>query len=80
VPQDIKERRFNFVLRIVKLSELLTTSHSEKILANQLLEPGISIGANVAEAKVVYSREDFAFNNERCTKRSTRDSLLVTYD
>lgn len=58
---DIKERTFAFGLRIINLSYHLPESRAGKILCNQILRSGTSIGANVEEATAAYSREDFTF-------------------
>src|SRR5258706_16122112 len=59
--KDIKERTFAFGLRIINLSYHLPENRAGKILGNQMLRSGTSIGANVEEAVAAYSREDFTF-------------------
>lgn len=59
-PQRIQDRTFNFACRIVKLHEQLTQrSQTSRRLANQLLDSGTSIGANLEEADAGQSRNDF---------------------
>ncbi len=59
-PQRIQDRAFNFACRIVKLHEHLTrSSQTSRRLANQLLDSGTSIGANLEEADAGHSRNDF---------------------
>ena len=59
-PQRIQDRAFNFACRIVKLHEHLTQgSQTSRRLANQLLDAGTSIGANLEEADAGQSRADF---------------------
>lgn len=55
----IKDKSFNFALRIVKLSKYLVESKSEYVLSKQILRCGTSIGANVEEALGGQSRKDF---------------------
>ncbi len=59
--KDIRERTFAFGLRIINLSYHLPENRAGKVLCNQILRSGTSIGANVEEATAAYSREDFAF-------------------
>ena len=59
-PQDIKERSFEFAVRIVKLcQELENTPGTPRTLANQLIRSGTSIGANIEEANGSQSKADF---------------------
>jgi len=59
-PQDIKERRFEFAVRIVRLClELEKTPGVSRTLANQILRSGTSIGANIEEANGSQSKADF---------------------
>lgn len=60
-PQDIKERTFNFAVRIITLVERLPHSRSTPAVANQLLRAGTSVGANVEEATAAYSKDDFIY-------------------
>lgn len=57
---DLRVRTFDFAVRIVKLCTFLQANHRNlKVLANQLLKSGTSIGANVEEAKAAQSKADF---------------------
>jgi four helix bundle protein len=59
-PRDIVERTFDFGVRVVKLCSLLMErSGVGRILGQQLLRSGTSIGANVEEAQAGQSRADF---------------------
>jgi len=55
----VKEKSFNFSIRIVKLYKYLTEEKSEYILSKQLLRSGTSIGANVSESQASQSTPDF---------------------
>ncbi len=51
---DIRQRAFNFALRIVKLCQQLEEEQGvARTLGWQLLRSGTSIGANLEEAKLV---------------------------
>ena len=55
----IREKSFQFAVRIVKLSKYLRQVKKENVMARQLLRAGTSIGANVAESEHAQSRPDF---------------------
>jgi len=55
----VKDKSYNFALRIVKLNKYLTKNHSEYVLSKQILRCGTSIGANVEEALGGVSRKEF---------------------
>jgi four helix bundle protein len=59
--QDIKERTFDFALRIINLSNHLPRTRVGNILGNQVLRAGTSIGANVEEAEAAYTKESFSY-------------------
>ena len=56
----IREKSFQFAVRIVKLTKYLREEKRENTMSRQLLRAGTSIGANVAEAEHAQSRPDFA--------------------
>ncbi len=59
-PHDIRERTFEFAVRIVRLCRSLEEdSRTSNVLANQLLRSGTSIGANTEEAHGSQSKADF---------------------
>ncbi len=55
----IKEKSFDFAVRIYKLNKYLQEEKKEYILSKQLLRSGTSIGANVSEAVQAISKADF---------------------
>ena len=55
----ILDKSFEFSVRIVKLKKYLNKYKQERIMANQLLRSGTSIGANVTEADQAQSKADF---------------------
>jgi len=59
-PPDIKERAFEFAVRIVALCRMLDDNRGvSRTLSNQLLRSGTSIGANIEEANGSQSKADF---------------------
>jgi four helix bundle protein len=61
--QDIRERTFNFAVRIVNLANHIPQTNAGKVLARQLVRSGTSIGANTEEAVAAYSKDDFIFKS-----------------
>ncbi len=59
--QDIKERTFNFGLRIINLSAHIPDKKAGYILGKQIVRSGTSIGANVEEAVAAFSRDDYTY-------------------
>lgn len=55
----IQEKSYAFALDILKLVKGLKSSGSERLLLNQLVRSGTSIGANVEEAIGAQSNKDF---------------------
>lgn len=57
---DIKERAFEFAVRVVALCRRLDENPGvSRTLSNQLLRSGTSIGANIEEAQGSQSKADF---------------------
>lgn len=55
----IKNKSFNFALKIVKLCQYLVDTKKEYVLSKQMLRSGTSIGANIREAEHAQSKSDF---------------------
>ena len=55
----IKDKSFNFAIRIVKLYQYLINDKKEYVLSKQILRSGTSIGANISEAQHGQSKKDF---------------------
>ncbi|MCP5536378.1 MAG: four helix bundle protein [Akkermansiaceae bacterium] len=56
---DIQKRSFDFACRVVRLCQTLEKDQVSRTVANQLLRPATSIGANVEEAQAAQSKPDF---------------------
>lgn len=54
-----EQKSFQFAIRIVNLCKHLQSQQREYTLSKQLLRPGTSIGANLAEAQQAQSKADF---------------------
>ncbi|MDL2143642.1 four helix bundle protein [Flavobacterium tructae] len=55
----IKDKSFDFAIRIVKLYQYLSVEKKEFVLSKQLLRSGTSIGAMIREAEHAESKNDF---------------------
>ena len=65
----IKQKSFEFALKIIKLYQHLQDNH-EYVLSKQILRSGTSIGANVEEATAAESRADFIHKMKIAMKES----------
>lgn len=86
--KDIKilDRSYQFALRIVKMGQELPENNGARIIGNQLLRAGTSVGANVEEAVAAYSKTDFTHKMNIALKearethywlRLLRDSSMI---
>ncbi|MGI0483006.1 four helix bundle protein [Geminocystis sp. CENA526] len=55
----IKQKSFDFALRIIKLSQYLKEEKKEYILSKQILRSGTSIGAMISRLEYVEDDTDF---------------------
>ena len=55
----VKDKSFEFAIRIINLYKHLTGSKQEFVISKQLLRSGTSIGANICEAEQAQSTADF---------------------
>jgi len=60
IGKDIRDRTFDFAVRMTKLVNALPSSVSGRVIARQLMRAGTSVGANVEEAQGAGTRKDFA--------------------
>lgn len=70
-PKDIRERAFEFAVRIIKLCQHLDRKPGvPRTLSYQLLKAGTSVGANIEEAQAGQSRPDFISKNSIALKEA----------
>lgn len=55
----LREKSYQFALRIVKLYQFIVAEKKEFVLSKQILRSGTSIGANIEEASQAQSKSDF---------------------
>ena len=74
-PYDVRERAFEFACTILRFYQyLLQETKTPRAVADQLLDSGTSIGANLEEAEAAHSKRDFLVKNSNALKeaRETR--------
>jgi four helix bundle protein len=70
----IQERAFNFACRVVRMHRVLARDWTARRLADQLLDAGTSIGANLEEAEAAHSKRDF-ISKCRISLKESRETL-----
>ena len=77
----IKDKSFDFALRVVKLYQFLTKEEKEFVMSKQLLRSGTSIGANVREGEHAESKADFIHKMAIALKEANETEywLLLLY-
>lgn len=72
-PFDIKERTFEFGVRIVRLVDTLPRTVAGIEVGRQLVKSGTSVGANVEEADRAESKRDFT-HKVRIARKEARET------
>lgn len=72
----IVDKTFKFSLEVVKYVDLLERN-GKKVVANQLLKSGTSIGANVREAQNSESKADFIHKMKIAAKESDETAYWI---
>jgi len=78
----LKEKSYQFAIRIVKLYQFLKEEKKEFTLSKQILRSGTSIGANIEEAIGAQSQKDFymKLNISYKEARETHYWLRILHD
>lgn len=66
----IKDRTFNFSLRVVKMVRSVPKDPAGYALASQVIRSGTSIGANIEEAQSAFSKKDFIHSMQIALKEA----------
>lgn len=75
---DIRDRAFEFAVRIVKLCKYLEkNSDVSRNVISQLLDAGTSVGANLEEAKAGQSTADFIHKNAIALKEARESNYWL---
>jgi hypothetical protein len=56
---DLRERTFQFSLRIIEIAEILPSNKINEIIITQLIKSSTSIGANIEEGDGCKTKKDF---------------------
>ncbi len=75
--EALRQRSFDFSVRIVALARLLSQSQTERVLATQILRSGTSIGANIREAQFAQSKADFVSKLSIALKEASETQYWV---
>ena len=80
----------NFAVNIIKICKEIRENRDERVLVNQLLRSGTSIGANIHEANYASSRADFVnklqialkecFETEYCLELFQKTGYLTSME
>ncbi|HMU33790.1 MAG TPA: four helix bundle protein [Pyrinomonadaceae bacterium] len=75
---DIRDRAFEFAVRIVKLCKYLETNTDvSRNVISQLLRSGTSVGANLEEARAGQSTADFIHKNAIALKEARESNYWL---
>lgn len=73
----VKEKSFDFAIRIVKLYKYLMEEKKEFVLSKQILRSGTSVGANINEAQQAQSKKDFLMKMNIALKECTETKYWI---
>lgn len=78
----LKEKSYQFAIKIVKLSQSLISVEREYVLSKQLIRSGTSIGALVRESEFAASRADFINKLTVALKEANESEywLMILFD
>lgn len=72
----IRDKSFNFALKIIKLHQQLQNER-EFVISKQLLRSGTSIGANIEEAGAAQSKKDFMHRMSIASKEARETKYWI---
>jgi four helix bundle protein len=73
----VKDKSFDFALRVVKLAKYLEGEKKEYVLSKQVLRSGTAIGALVREAEHAESKSDFIHKMSIALKEANETSYWL---
>jgi len=73
VPYDIRERTFQFAVRVIRAVRLLPQDAAARVVVHQLVKSATSVGANVEEADGAESPRDF-IHKTSISRKEARES------
>jgi four helix bundle protein len=75
-PEDMKRRTHAFALRVIRLAEGLPNTPTAKVIKNQMLRCGSSVGAKYRAGMQGQIKAGFRFKDGDGGRRSRRKYLL----
>ncbi|MCM8778349.1 MAG: four helix bundle protein [Candidatus Omnitrophica bacterium] len=80
--EEFKNRIYNFILRLIKFIDMLPRDVVCRVIADQLMRSGASIGANYFEARAASSKIDFTnyFNHSLKSSNESKFWLSILID
>ena len=76
-PFDLRDRTMNFALRIVQMFVALPKTEEARVLGEQVLRSGTSVGANFREAHRARSKPEFIAKVGDCLKELDQSSYWL---
>jgi len=76
-PNQVKDKSYQFALRIIRLCKQVREKHKEYHVTGQLLRSGTSIGANVEEANAGQSKKDFTAKMSIASKEARESHYWI---
>jgi four helix bundle protein len=73
----LKQKTFEFSVKIVRLVQRLQTEKKEFVMSQQLLKCGTSPGANYSEAEFAQSKDDFISKLSIALKETNETSFFL---
>ena len=73
----LQTKAYNFALRIVKLSEYLSTEKKEFALSKKILDSGTNVGLLIEEGKQGESKPDFIQKYSVANKEAFKTNFLL---
>lgn len=73
----LREKSYQFALRIVKLYQFMSEEKREFVLSKQILRSGTSIGANIEEGGHAQSKTDFVHKLSIAQKESAETNYWL---
>lgn len=73
-PRDIRERTFEFAVRVLKMTKYLSRDSANNALINQIVRSATSIGANMEEAQGAHTKTEFTYC-VNIAKKEARETL-----
>lgn len=73
----IKNKSYDFALRIIKLYQFLNDKKQEYVMSKQLLRSGTSIGANIRESEHAESKADFIHKMSIALKEANESDYWI---